>query len=393
MSASDPKPLGLPDEIRTLLERALADGVCPAAALGVVRADGRRHRLALGHLYSHRRVAGSLRASPAPAVRLDTAWDLASLTKPMAVVTLICRELARSHPRLTLGSLLADLLPDSRGTPLADASVARLLGHASGALAWADWFDQTLALHGQVSERAAAVRRLVLATPLAAEPGTRAVYSDVGFMALGWALEAVCGAPLDVLFEREVTRPLALQGAGYRRPSAALSGSQDAICATEIWPPRCEDGLALQGVVHDDNCAALDGVAGHAGLFAPLDDVLSWAAAWLNATTDGGEQAGFLQPSVACELVRLSAAPETTWRLGWDTPSTGASSAGVTVSPSAYGHLGYTGTSVWIDPDLRAAAVLLTNRVHPSREPHQPIKQLRPAIHDAVWSWLRQGQS
>ena len=304
----------------------------------------------------------------------------------MVVVTLICRELARSRSRFRLDTPLGDLLEDAKGGPLAAATVAQLLGHASGAQAWADFYADTTRLAQRPAERSVAIRSAVLGAPLLHPRGQQAVYSDLGFMALGWALEAALGAPLDELFARGVAAPLGLSDCGFRRLSQGPRLPVDGICATEIWAPRCADGRPLKGVVHDDNCSGLDGVAGHAGLFASLADVLRWAEAWLLAAR--GMDTDALKPAAVNALISASAAPDTTWRLGWDTPSAGGSSAGQRVSAGAFGHLGFTGTSAWIDPVRGAAVVLLTNRVHPSREPHGPIKTLRPGLHDAVWDWL-----
>ena len=387
VAAAEPLPESLSDQLR----EAIAAGVCPGAALGVVLADGRIFAGWAGCQSSHQRIGETLRLVPGQPVEAETLWDLASLTKPMAVVTLICRELGLERPRLTLDSRLEELLPEARGLELGGATVASLLGHASGALAWADWYAETASMGGEPSARAAVVRARVLATPLQRAPGVRAVYSDVGFMALGWALEALYRQPLDQLFELGVRRPLGLFNASYRRLSSGLALPTAGICATEIWPSRCPDGRPLCGVVHDDNCAALDGVAGHAGLFACLSDVLTWASVWQEALSEGTEGAGFLDPVAARSLIAGSAAAETTWRLGWDSPSPVGSSAGNLASKLAFGHLGYTGTSVWLDPSLGATVVLLTNRVHPTRDPHGPIKSLRPRVHDTLWRWLMDG--
>ena len=385
MSHVEP-PEALPHGLMSHLEGAVAAGVCSAAALGIVLAEGRRHVGWSGRLHAWRGPEGpnGWQPDPGPPLVASSLWDLASLTKPMAVTTLVCRELGRPDGPLQLDRPLGELLADARPQALAGATLAQLLGHASGAPAWRDFYAQTAALAARPTARAAEIRRLVLATALQQPAGQRAEYSDLGFMALGWALEATLGAPLDALFAERVAGPLGLRQSGFRRLGQPLSPAD--VCATEVWPSRCPDGLPLRGEVHDDNCAGLHGVAGHAGLFASLGDVLTWAEAWLRAAR--GDESGLLAPRAVGALIGQSAAPSTTWRLGWDTASAAGSSAGAGVSPSAFGHLGFTGTSVWIDPARGAAAVLLTNRVHPSREPHAPIKALRPVVHGAIWRWL-----
>lgn len=370
------------------LEAAIAAGVCSAVALGVVRDDGSQHLGCRGRLHAWRGNPGGQgwRADPGPEVVTDSIWDLASVTKPMAVTTLLCGELSRIDGPFSLDRPLGELLSDARAGGLAEATVGQLMGHASGALAWRDFYAATTELAARPDVRAAEIRRLVLATPQHQPAGARAEYSDLGFMALGWALEAQLGAPLDRLFAQRVAAPLGLRHSAFRRLSEGHALPAAGICATEVWPPRCDDGLPLRGQVHDDNCAGLDGVAGHAGIFSSLRDVLAWAAVWLRAAR--GVDQRLLAPDTVRALIGQSAAPDTTWRLGWDTASAAGSSAGTGISAAAFGHLGFTGTSVWVDVQRGAAVVLLTNRVHPSREPHAPIKALRPAVHDAIWAWL-----
>lgn len=337
------------------------------------------HHLVAGRTSRYSASPAGLLAAPGTPIQADTRFDLASLTKPMATTTLLA--LAAGQGRIDLGSTLAEWLEDARGTALGDVPLWLLGCHASGAPAWLDFAAATRAYAGDPAQRAAAVRATVLAQPLARPPATTAVYSDLGYMALGWVLERVWDAPLDATFSRLVAQPLGLQ-AGYRRSSRHHAA--EAIVATEIWPPRCADGLALCGSVHDDNCAALGGVAGHAGLFASAADVLAWATCWLHAL-QGKTQPLDLQPQLVQRWLATCGAAGSSWRLGWDTPSQPGSTAGQRAPRDAVGHLGFTGTSVWLSAAADTAIVLLTNRVHPSRDATAAIRALRPALHDAIW--------
>ncbi len=391
----------LESRLLPLIRDAIDAGVGSAMGLGVVTTGGGRAMCIAGATLRFSEEPASPRggnaSSTARAVTASTLFDVASLTKPMVTSTLLAGAVAEG--RLSLEQRLDSVLPAAVGAALGDRTLRSLLGHTSGAIAWHDFYAETRKL--ALDARPDAMLTAVLRHPLSrtAQPPTDdcAVYSDLGFIALGRALEVHFGAPLDVLFARRVAAPLGLQAQFRRisrRASAPLDPPDRAVVATEIWPPRCPDGRPLQGVVHDDNCAGLDGVAGHAGLFASLDDVLTWARAWLQAVA--GEQTALgarLPASLARAWVTSTGtgAPgpgSTTWRLGFDTPSSGQSSAGARVSDRAFGHLGFTGTSVWIDPTRGAAVVLLSNRVHPSRAAHAPIKALRPRVYDAVWGLL-----
>lgn len=303
----------------------------------------------------------------------------------MATLTLLAGEIAAG--RVTLGDTLAQHLPDARGTARGAATIGQLLSHTSGAPAWLDYFAATRDV--PPGERVQAVRRAVLSTPNSSIPGTQAVYSDLGYMALGWLLEQITDRPLDALYRERIAAPLGLT-AGYRRIGATTADPM-AVVATEVWPPRCGDGQPLRGVVHDDNCAALDGVAGHAGLFGAIADVARWAECWLDAVRAPADSLhGPLQlPTKLCRsLVTTAGCSGTTWHHGWDTPSRPGSSAGKFAPVDAFGHLGFTGTSVWFAPSRNACAILLTNRVHPTRDAVAGIRALRPAVHDALWQTL-----
>ncbi len=362
------------------VREAVADGMGSAAALGVIGSAGPWSGLAVGRTSRiAERITAVGRAPldwPGTPIDLDTHFDLASLTKPLATSTLLALAVAQGLVQLDdpLGRYLPDAAP-----PLADLPLRLLLGHGSGLPAWHDFFASTAAL-ANPHLRAAAVRRQLLATPLQAPPGTQAVYSDLGFMLLGWVLEAALRAPLDQLFAERVAAPLGLS-ARFARPGTVWAKP---VVRTEVWAPRCPQGVPLHGQVHDDNCAALEGVAGHAGLFGSLRDVALWARAWLRGSRGQSNALG-LPSGLVRAWTSTAVAPNTTWRLGFDTPSKPTSTAGQRAPADTFGHLGFTGTSVWLSPSADKAIILLTNRVHPSREALTAIRTLRPAVADALW--------
>jgi CubicO group peptidase (beta-lactamase class C family) len=261
----------------------------------------------------------------------ETLFDLASLTKPLCT------------------ALLTMLRPNGREIDLDDRvrdaiTVRDLLSHSSGLPAWK--------LLG--ADPVAAVRE----EPLEYPTGTRSVYSDLGFILLGDYLERRTTRSLVELFDDCIARPLGVE---------TTFQPDD--------PGRCAPCEGLRGIVHDENARAMGGVAGHAGLFSTARDVSRIVAAHF------GDQ---LIPRAAVEKYwSPSGVPGSTWCLGWDRPSAQGSSAGTRWPRDGVGHLGYTGTSIWIDPPRARWVVLLTNRVEPTRE-NERIKQLRPALHDLV---------
>jgi CubicO group peptidase (beta-lactamase class C family) len=286
---------------------------------------------------------------------------------------------------LDLDAAVVSYLPWwSRGDPRkADVTVRQLLLHRAGLPAFRTWFRD---IEGQQAYKDA-----VADEPLEADPGTATTYSDIGAMTLGWIIEEISGEPLDAFLLERVWEPLGMRETRYRPASALLSR----IAATEIdttWRREL-----VWGRVHDENADAMGGVAGHAGLFSTAVDLSVFARILLNGGVappcTPGSSAGEPCPVARPEGVRLidpdvlSAFTSryddaSTRALGWDMPS-GQSSAGDYLTDESYGHTGFTGTSIWIDPELDLWVVLLTNRVHPTRE-NQKHVGLRRAVHDAA---------
>ncbi len=312
----------------------------------------------------------------------DTVFDLASLTKPL--VTAAIAMVLSARGRIALDARLKDVLPAARHTDKEDLRIADLLAHRSGLPAWRPYGADLVRKHGEDVAGTPLARRTILTSvlhePLECPPGTKGIYSDLGYILLGHAWERVTRTRLDRLFASWVAGPLGLRrtfflpnrGKRERAPPVAVED----IAATEHCPTR---GRLLWGEVHDDNAYVLGGVAGHAGLFGTAREVF----AILEAMTD--PRGRVFDSGVVREFLRVD--PLTRRTLAFDTPSPEGSAAGTHHPEGLVGHLGFTGTSFWLLPEERTAVILLTNRVHPTRE-NDAIRAFRPTLHDAVWEAL-----
>jgi CubicO group peptidase (beta-lactamase class C family) len=260
-----------------------------------------------------------------------------------------------------------------------------LLDHTSGLAGWRPYYEKVRSADGEIwlatVKGQEAVRRMVAAEAPEVPPGSRALYSDLNFILLDWILERVNGHPTDVLFAEWLAEPLKLESLFFvdlKSPvKAARARRGRAFAATERCPWR---GRILIGEVHDENTYAMGGVSGHAGLFGTIRDVAAMAGVWLDSFLRSD---GFCEQGLAKQFWQKSEVPGSTRALGFDTPSPRASQAGGLFGPRTVGQLGFTGTSLWIDPDRELIVVLLTNRVHPTRE-NGAIKQFRPVLHERV---------
>lgn len=344
--------------IERVLSQAVADGTTPGAASLVITGNGRRRAVVAGHLH---------RMERALPVDEDTVWDLASLTKLLATTLIVARA-------VDAGRLALHDEPWPSQWP--GVTVAHLLRHDAGLPAWRPLYEA--ARKAGVCGLPAGAERVVAAAldvPPEAPPGARTIYSDLGFIALGAWLEERLGVPLDRAFADVA---VAYGDSGLRFVRLDVDGFHPAVprvAPTErcTWRHR-----ALFGQVHDDNAFAMGGVAGHAGLFGSLRDVEAAARFFLRALTSVDE------PTLA------SFAAGTGPRgIGFDRATPDGTTGGA-LSARAVGHLGFTGTSLFIDPAPPGAAyVLLTNRVHESREHKERILEVRRAFHRAAAAWVQ----
>jgi serine-type D-Ala-D-Ala carboxypeptidase len=349
-----------------LEQRVIGAGVAPAATAGYVRISGPPVVGAAG------RLPGSLPAG------IETVFDLASVSKPLLACT-VARLAARGE--LGFDAPLGDLLPEARGSRSERSSLELLLSHRAGLDGHRPLFAPLLSGRPLLRRRAlsvAADARRADCVGTAPPGGFPPVYSDLGYLLVGAALEFQTGEPLDALIEREVARPLGLGLGSARQLRGRSADFARLVAPTEVVPAR---GGQVRGVVHDENAWALSGhgASGHAGLFGAVGDVLELGRALLAALAGASDWL----PRAAVERL-VEPRPGGTLRAGFDGKSEGPSSAGERCGSRAFGHLGFTGTSLWCDPEAGTATVLLTNRVYPTRE-NTRIRGARPLVHDALF--------
>jgi beta-N-acetylhexosaminidase len=340
--------------VDAVVERAVAQKAFPGGVVAVGK-DG-----ALVHLRAFGRLSYD---ADAPEVRTDTIYDLASLTK--VVVTTTTAMILVDEGRLDLSRPVSAFLPKFRGAGKEKVTVESLLTHSSG-------LDWGAPLYKDTKGKQAFVEK-VEALDLKYAPGTKSLYSDLGVILLGEILERVAGEPLDAFAQKRILDPLGMKDTRYRPGPELLAR----IAPTERDPWR---GRVVRGEVHDENAFAMGGVAPHAGLFGTAPDLARFAQMLLN----GGvlEHHRIVSREVVDQFTRKAGVPDSSRALGWDTPSP-TSSAGERLSPRSFGHTGFTGTSMWIDPERKLFVILLTNRVHPTRE-NNAVFEVRRAVADAV---------
>jgi serine-type D-Ala-D-Ala carboxypeptidase len=341
-----------------IIENAIAARAFPACSLAVTLR---------GELVAHKSLGRFTYDPASPEVTNASIFDLASLTK--VVGTTAMAMILYERGLLDLEARVTAIVPEFAGGLAGDdlqrgeVTLRMLLVHSSGLPAYEKLFMR-VRTRDELLQSA-------FTTPLGAAPGARAEYSDIGFMILGVALERLADESLDVFCQREIFGPLGMRHTTFN-PAPGLR---------ESIPPTADDRSLrhriIQGEVQDENASILGGVAGHAGLFSTAEDLAIFAHVMLN----GGHP---ILRSTTVELFsHRELLPEGTSRaLGWDTPSV-PSQSGKYFSPLSFGHLGYTGTSLWIDPDRQLSIILLTNRTWRDCQ-NQAIRQVRPAFHDAV---------
>jgi serine-type D-Ala-D-Ala carboxypeptidase len=354
-----PNAVGMSAERLAAIDRVVQRGLNAGGYPGAAVVIGRRGAAVFQHGYGHLGwTEDSPRVEPTRSI-----YDLASLTKVVGTTT--AAMILYDEGRLRLDAPISTYLPEFTGGLKDQVTVRHLLTHRSGLPAGRDLW--------RMARSTDEAKQIVLSTPLDCRPGVCYEYSDLGADVLGWVVEAAAGESLDRFLKERVYDPLGMTDTFFR-PADSL---RYRVAPTEVTPPR---GYALRGEVHDENAYALGGVAGHAGLFSTAADLSLFAQMMLN----GGELNGVrIVSDTTVELFTRRAAGSRA--LGWDTAEGGVG-AGQFLSPRAYGHTGYTGTSLWIDPDRQLFVILLTNRVHAARarRPATVISDVRNDLADAA---------
>ncbi len=351
-SAKQARASRLPRATR-VVEQSIG-GICAAAALHV-----RRDAEVLCDAAFGTRIPGGAAVTP------DSVFDLASITKLFVGTALLA---LHDQRRIALDDAIVNVVPEFAGLDQRRSTVTyrHLLTHASGLPAHVNFRDE-------LGARAIIAR--VCSTPLSAAPGTQVTYSDLGFMLAGEAVARIAGAPLDEALQELVMGPLELADTCYRPKPALLPRI---VCTEQDdWRKRL-----LCGDVHDENCWAMGGIAGHAGLFGTAAETARLAEMYRLGGAIGLERT-LLRPTANAATREQAAGSDERRGLAWAIKASDHHSSGARLSADSFGHTGYTGTSVWVDPQRDLTVVLFTNRVYYSREPG-PIRALRAALHDAV---------
>jgi CubicO group peptidase (beta-lactamase class C family) len=351
----------LRDSIGVILDHAVLDSAFPGAIAVVGTREGVLVQRATGHLDWPPASSGM------PDDR--TLWDLASLTKVVALTSAMLQ--LTEAGKVDLDAPVARYVPEWKGGDKDRVTIRQLLTHSSGLPAWRPLYKE--------AETPSDALALIYATPLDTVPGARMVYSDLGVILLGQVVERVSGEPFAKFVTSHVFEPLGMRETMFLPPTEL----RERIAPTEIDPWRQRH---LRGEVHDENAFALGGIAAHAGLFSTAHDLERLARAYLNLGTLDGVRvfsAEAIERFTTVQDARLS-----NRALGWETPN-GTNSAGHLMSNRAFGHTGFTGTSLWIDPGHNVFVLLLSNRVNPTRE-HRGIGAVRVALADAALSIIGQ---
>ncbi len=352
--------------IEQLLLTGVQERIYPGAVLLVAYQGNIVFFEAIGNITTH--PAG-------PSMQRDTLFDLASLTKPLGTVLSIMK--CVDSDLMDLDQPLSTFLPVSVPVDKAGITPRMILSHCAGFFDWRPFYKD-LVKH-PVENRKQILRKWILEAPLAYPFGTEARYSDLGFMILEWIIEQCIEQPLHVFLERRFLTPFSLKKIFFSRDTPPPGMKKEEFAATEHCPWRHQ---LMQGVVCDENAYALGGYSGHAGMFGTAKDIYTLLNLlrlhFFDHTRDM-----FKTETIKHFFTRQHIVKQSTWALGWDTPTHGGSSSGRHFSAQSVGHLGFTGTSIWMELEKDVLVVFLTNRVHLGRS-NDKIKQFRPMLHDSI---------
>ena len=359
--------------VKELLEKGVSESIFPGAVLFAAH----HGEVVLFEEAGYRSLKPYKRI-----ISRDTIFDLASLTKPLATTMAVMKLFDNSDILLDqpIGNILHEDVPKDK----IGLTPRLLLCHCSGLANWEPFYSKIIQY--PLNNRKKMVRRIIMDLPLVSMPGESALYSDLGFIILEWIIEELTGIPLHLFLDRHFYGPLSLKRTFLCDIENHCIFDQDQFASTEDCMWR---GKILQGLVHDENAYSLGGYSGHAGLFGTAEDIYVILNMLRNHFYNKSN--AFLRPETVTEFfTRQEIAEDSTWALGWDTPSEENSSAGKYFSRNSIGHLGFTGTSIWMDLEKDVIVILLTNRVHPTRT-NEKIKLFRPVIHDRIMEYIGAG--
>jgi CubicO group peptidase (beta-lactamase class C family) len=374
------------EAVERAMDAAVGRRVFPGAVLLVREGTRVFYHRAFGHR--------SIEPAVTP-MEENTIFDLSSLTKPLA--TSIAIMMMIKDGKIDLGDRVTRFFHNFGVWGKTHITFRHLLAHCSGLPAWRPYYKEILehesksgrinfvGSHGAKQFVYQQIHRERLEAPV----GTRAIYSDLGFMMLGAVIEAVSGMTLDRYCHTRIYRPLRLRSTAFvdlsQLRARHLEPVTEMIAPTERCPWRRR---ILCGEVHDDNAHAMGGVSGHAGLFSSAKEIDAILCHLRDCYFDRGKPQ-LVPPKLIRQFwTREGSVADSTWCLGWDTPSPSSSSSGSGFPPTSVGHLGFTGTSIWVDLEHERHVILLSNRVHPTRA-NDDIRTFRPEIHDLIVEALR----
>ncbi|MBM2804498.1 MAG: Serine hydrolase [Deltaproteobacteria bacterium] len=368
--------------VEAACQDAVAQGVFPGAVLLIAKEQDIVFEQAFGQR--------SLAPDQSP-LRVDTIFDIASLTKPLATTTAIM--LLVREKKIRLDDQITRVIPMYGVLGKSLTTFRHLLTHCGGLLAWKPFFEEIIKSEkaGRLNFTASRAAKSYVYEQIhrdkpVSAPGNQSLYSDLGFMILGEAVEILTGNSLDRFCQERIFKPMGMRATGFvdltQLRTRRLQPITEIIAPTENCPWRKK---ILCGEVHDDNAYAMGGVAGHAGLFSSARDIHAFLLR-LDQCRKGKDN--FLPQLLVEEfLTKDQVVSRSTFALGWDTPTPGQSSSGSLFSSRSVGHLGFTGCSIWWDLEKNCHVVLLTNRIHPTRK-NEKIKEFRPLIHDLIMNAL-----
>jgi len=327
-----------------VVEKAVEEGAFP----GAVALVGKGNRIVAKEAFGYAMVVPEKRE-----MKIDTMFDLASLTKPVATATSIMILVDRGL--LRLDDAVALFIPEFGKNGKESITIRQLLTHTSGLPDWEPFYEYCSSYDEVISA--------VCDVSLRYEPGEEYLYSDLGYMLLGEIVHRVSGKTLDLFAQKNIFEPLGMEDTMFNPQS------KDRCAATELCPWR---NRVIIGEVHDENAYAMGGVSGHAGLFSTAKDLFIFSQMMLNEGEYRGKR--ILSPYAVREMTEEQTGGKGDYGFGWMMKSETHSSGGDLISERSYGHTGFTGTSIWIDPETELTVILLTNRVHPTRENNAHIR-------------------